>query len=214
VKFLHQILIILVHTPHPPPARCHRLWLASPLTALGPVPSPPFQYKWTTTHMYWILHWCWEQQVPSERLLSTQQYTLCRDPEDYSVTSQFRDHLKLHCRNTVETRNKNCHHIIIFFLLCSLQETHETNAYKAGHVCLSAAWYSSRTGRRISTKFSSDVMPLAYTSKSYFSISYNWLYQHGGQISEVGSILKHLEKAIQLCTVKDFRKIEYKTLVQ
>jgi hypothetical protein len=61
--------------------------------------------------------------------------------------------------------------IIVHFYVF-LHDVHEMNAYRAGHVCLSA-WFNSRTARRIWMKFGMDIISFATTLKSYFSIFYN-----------------------------------------
>jgi hypothetical protein len=57
-------------------------------------------------------------------------------------------------------------------IMRSLHNVHEMNAYRADHVCLSS-WFNSRTAGRIWIKFGTDIKPLSYTLKSYFSVSKN-----------------------------------------
>jgi hypothetical protein len=66
----------------------------------------------------------------------------------------------------------NCTEITDLFMMHFLHDVREMNAYRTGHVCLSAR-LNSITGGLILIKYDTDFMPLKTIIHSYFLISYS-----------------------------------------
>jgi hypothetical protein len=72
--------------------------------------------------------------------------------------------------------NTDIFKIDLLFIVRSLHEVHEMNAYRADCVCPSvrpSTCLNSETAGRILIKFDTDVMPLDSTPDSYLLIFYN-----------------------------------------
>jgi hypothetical protein len=164
----------------------------------------------------------------SGTLTSTEESTRRQNPEEHHHHHPFRrENLKsradrnlvFHCCEDLKSQITVClsqytnymcqlRGSVLLWLLYVLRKM----CMKRTHIGLvmSVRMIQSRTAGLIWMKFGMDVMSLGTTLKPYFSISYNLQHQHGGRTNLWCGIDTSAtgNRAIKLCIVIDFRKIQ------